>query len=535
MLPYGRSVNVCCRWLRGRNAPVLVSRGPVPRRGLAGVRRRRVCRGARILASLTQLARQDIGGAGECRPRPRSCAVLLQKLLVAAFDASTARRRLDPGSADRRGKLWRRSNVVSGSRRQTCLQFLLCARSELLRAPVRQVRRSVALVRVPGRRRVARSLRYASHQNRAADDAIGGFRQRLRRPVLRVCPAVPGCALVVQLRDVGRLQGADGLGGRQDLVPGVDTGVVRYDGTAAQTCLDALKDCSVFGIDGKPAACLALFTGTIGDGGTCALDAACVSGLCDQSQGCGACATRSGGGGACTINRDCEVGLSCVAGLCDLRPEPPLGVSCLDSFECGPQAFCPTPVADPTTWHCQARGGAGDPCVWEGSCLTGLRCTGKAPKWVCAVSPGAGDACIDSFSDDDCAPNLACVTDQNGASTCQPRVGLGAPCSQSGMCQGQDLRCADGSCALLGGKGATCFGVAESGKLECFPGLDCVGHVCVDMPVAGQPCDFRCDNATCVENVCVALASEGQACGDGCLNGLVCDDATGAALCTVCH
>ncbi len=320
-----------------------------------------------------------------------------------------------------------------------------------------------------------------------------------------------------------------------DLVPGVDTGVVRYDGTAAQTCLDALKDCSVFGIDGKPAACLALFTGTIGDGGTCALDAACVSGLCDQSQGCGACATRSGGGGACTINRDCEVGLSCVAGLCDLRPEPPLGVSCLDSFECGPQAFCPTPVADPTTWHCQARGGAGDPCVWEGSCLTGLRCTGKAPKWVCAVSPGAGDACIDSFSDDDCAPNLACVTDQNGASTCQPRVGLGAPCSQSGMCQGQDLRCADGSCALLGGKGATCFGVAESGKLECFPGLDCVGHVCVDMPVAGQPCDFRCDNATCVENVCVALASEGQACGDGCLNGLVCDDATGAALCTVCH
>ncbi len=69
--------------------------------------------------------------AGECRPRPRSCAVLLQKLLIAAFDASTARRRLDLGSADRRGKLWRRSNVVSGSRRQTCLQFL-CARCCLL-------------------------------------------------------------------------------------------------------------------------------------------------------------------------------------------------------------------------------------------------------------------------------------------------------------------------------------------------------------------------------------------------------------------
>ena len=68
---------------------------------------------------------------GECWPRPRSCAVLLQKLLIAAFDASTARRRLGLGSADRRGKLWRRSNVVSGSRRQTCLQFL-CARCCLL-------------------------------------------------------------------------------------------------------------------------------------------------------------------------------------------------------------------------------------------------------------------------------------------------------------------------------------------------------------------------------------------------------------------
>ncbi len=59
------------RWRAG-----LAGRGPVPRRGLAGVRRRRVSRGARTLASLTQLARQDIGGAGARRERRDRPAVL---------------------------------------------------------------------------------------------------------------------------------------------------------------------------------------------------------------------------------------------------------------------------------------------------------------------------------------------------------------------------------------------------------------------------------------------------------------------------
>jgi hypothetical protein len=206
-----------------------------------------------------------------------------------------------------------------------------------------------------------------------------------------------------------------------DLLAAVHNGTVLYDESKARACLNSLFGGScernrVF--DENSPECDTVFSGTIPDGGACAIDEQCISDSCNTPTCPDACCP-----GTCVGN--------------DPPPPPPrVGESCALNNDCI-DSYC-----DETTTTCVALKSAGTACQSSRECAEGSCPTASM---VCTTLPGPGEACTGSSSSACrdigyyCHPtNLVCTAYGLGGDTCSPQT---EPCSPIYTCDPATTTC----------------------------------------------------------------------------------------------
>ena len=159
------------------------------------------------------------------------------------------------------------------------------------------------------------------------------------------------------------------------LAAAIEAGKVKYDGTKLAQCYATFGDRSCdrttedgrgLGLNGD--ACDGAITGTVADGGACAIDEECLS--------------RS-----CTVPTCPD---ACCQGTCDpsvaSTGPAPLGGACETTSDCASGGYCATGV-------CTALLAAGATCAGTTECAYGLGCAGT-PR-TCKQLPTVGQACPD--------------------------------------------------------------------------------------------------------------------------------------------
>jgi hypothetical protein len=276
----------------------------------------------------------------------------------------------------------------------------------------------------------------------------------------------------------------------------ISNGKVKYDGTRAQACFDAVvaNGCRD---GGEPAACTELLDGTIAVGGDCASDFECQGGdtYCKSSGSCpGRCAARESAGGPCSTNDHCQAGLRC----------------------------------DREVGRCFAPAGAGDRCGGgsEPECGAGLFCLGEDKD---KSQPGNCRTISESFSGDSgegcffgaplCKADLRCIVEGVDTATgnittrCGTAASSGAACKIAipDMCPTGEY-CAvppqmlDGRCTKKPGAGAACAAQGDDPPEICASGLRCDGAVCRSRQKLGGSCqaDAVCYSEHCESGGCVS-------------------------------
>jgi hypothetical protein len=269
----------------------------------------------------------------------------------------------------------------------------------------------------------------------------------------------------------------------------IDTKRAAFDGAQAAACIAALGDRSCDSTSQAfrelPAACLAIVTGTVHEGGACAESFECISQTCNAPTTCadaccvGTCAGDTAPGFA-AIGEDCggagqcdpataycdQVALTCAA----LKPSGAVcesGVECAYGFDCGLAGTCITlPTLDQS-------------CT--GACRdAGTACS--AASHTCVKVGLVGDACDTTA---DCSPLYQCSTNKQ----CTAGIALGQPCTFTTLCAGRGAFCdiadgeTQGTCAQPKADGATCRNALECASdscdahsLTCQPQAICLGN-----------------------------------------------------------
>ncbi len=261
-------------------------------------------------------------------------------------------------------------------------------------------------------------------------------------------------------------------------------GTVAYDGTKAQSCLDAVSALNCDGLlERDQPECLAALDGRVALGGDCDLNEECKgSALCQSSTGTcpGKCVALLTTGQACGVDADCDSGLQC-------------------STE---TQLCVTPAA------------AGESCE-NGAppCGPGLLCLGKGDDTT-PKTPGV------------CRSAIAALNTEEGG-LCDPTAGT--LCRTGVSCVADSLDAASQTitwrCIKTGSylAGQTCkLGVPEacsSGNYcKTGKGLSAITGTCTATPDALQPCGTgfgaQCKaGAVCVaESFCENYAENGVGC-----------------------
>jgi hypothetical protein len=265
-----------------------------------------------------------------------------------------------------------------------------------------------------------------------------------------------------------------------DLVAAIEMGTVIYNGNNVQTCFDAIANATCDRTDeaGRvlPIECRAFTRGTLAADATCAIDAECISGTCQQT------------------SEICGMG-TCVG---DTPPsiEPHRnGSSCTSGTGCVSGSFC-----DPQSNICTTLKSAGESCYSgaENECAYGLGCAGtSASARTCKTLPGVNEPCLDGECRDDglwcnagtcmpiglagaaCSSSYACsqyYTCDFSTSTCKKLPSLGEACGgQTGNCLDENTYC-DSSLHCVASKpdGAACSSYAECQSLYCDATSTCV-------------------------------------------------------------
>jgi hypothetical protein len=230
-----------------------------------------------------------------------------------------------------------------------------------------------------------------------------------------------------------------------NLYAAIDAGVIDYDPSNAQRCLKALAalPCDTTAREAREPieACRRMLAGSREVGEECSFDLECASGSCDEP----VCPTDTCCTGTCLATRVAAVGAPCTA-----------DEECVEGAFCTRQGAC-TPLAT-----------QGQPCRLDANCAPRLLCIGatELEDGACREGPLLGGQC----------PYMRCAE-------------LGARCNAGGVC------------VPVGMPGAVCASDAECSQFTiCGP-----SNLCIDMPLLGQPCDFRCaGEAWCSMGRCVA-------------------------------
>lgn len=185
--------------------------------------------------------------------------------------------------------------------------------------------------------------------------------------------------------------------------------------------------------------------GKLADGAACGDDPQCTNSYCKKPAGqvCGVCSKRASAGASCTVEADCDYGLTCAGSVCV-------------SFG---MAGAP----------CDA----GHPCGLPNVCRNG----------TCAMPAGAGQSCTPSTGGGDC--------DQTAGLYCDPikntcvmaaYAGAGQPC---GYVNGTYTLCSGAGHCKLSGVTGTCVGPAADGAAcdstngpTCTSPAECVNGAC---------------------------------------------------------
>lgn len=288
---------------------------------------------------------------------------------------------------------------------------------------------------------------------------IAGYCQQLAQAQ---CEGQKRCRLISDAVDCTKRQALDDC--LAHWRPALAAGVVTYDGAAAASCLAKVREaeCS----DGFQStnrlmwsddACRSIVLGKAKKDetcGACGFGLGCLRGV----DGCGVCKDDGKGqlaplpveGEPCTSpivdGAGCQLGLSCVSGLCVV--EPALGEAC-DALPCRLGSSCVDHL-------CVAWGKAGMPCGPQ--CENGLACDANG---ICVVPQQPGT----------CAQNTDCAT----------------------------FSCVEGVCVNVQQEGMRC-----SAALRCDATLACVDAQCVKRAAIGEPCEpAGCAGlATCIDGVC---------------------------------
>lgn len=240
---------------------------------------------------------------------------------------------------------------------------------------------------------------------------------------------------------------AQSLAARRSVLEGiVANDNVVFDAAAAATCIEALSTAScvtnTFGFADTAAvdACDGVLTGSVANGGGCALAIECADTTAScfgtDENGCGGtCTPRAAIGEACTAS-DCVDGASCSEGVCvALRPFVAAGEACdpradvcVDGFQCIDEVCAAVNIAD-----------VGEACSQTEYCInqsTKNACVDD----VCTARPGVGDACTGA-----CDAEAAFCGDDG---VCAALGTTGAACDSSSACS-VELTCTDGACAAV--------------------------------------------------------------------------------------
>jgi hypothetical protein len=274
-------------------------------------------------------------------------------------------------------------------------------------------------------------------------------------------------------------------------VRAVTSGRLSYDAAQAVACLGTpwplLCDQGQLAPT-PPAVCASVFSGSLGDGGACYLDAECGAGRCVLSGRCpGYCQPMLAGpdGGAEGDACPCATGLTCAEGLCWGGADT--GGGCASAFDCQPGSYC-SPGHGSTCQPQIPECGACDENliesqnVWSGACTRGLFCRGLASlsdgglaSGVCVAPGGEGAPCVGGITPAQfagpvtgCLPGLDCI---GGVCALPP---------SSGSCLNDDTPCLVGTAACFIPT-SQCQAVSDSQctSASCAPGLSCVSGTCV--------------------------------------------------------
>jgi len=255
----------------------------------------------------------------------------------------------------------------------------------------------------------------------------------------------------------------------------VDMAKIKYSGTAAAACLDALanRSCDSTSQSSRVEAdaCAQLITGTRHNGEACAFDLECASQVCDVV--------------------DCDPSATCCVGTCAGEAAPPavgIGRSCA-SAPCAPGGFC-----ENASQTCAPLKPAGTACNFRDECAYGLECLG-----TCQALPALGEPCTELCRDEGTtcnATSLTCVQVMLAGGSCTPNalipecspvypcdatghcaagIPLGQPCSLGDLCAGDTAACdvaigqSSGMCSLPKPNGSPCSRDSVCQSALCDP------------------------------------------------------------------
>ena len=269
----------------------------------------------------------------------------------------------------------------------------------------------------------------------------------------------------------------------------VEAGVVTYDPIEAASCIDfiasaACTDLAIHDDFTAPQACAQFEHGTIATGSACDHDEACASSFCE--------AAADGPTYGTCLAGTCQPIELAVGGVCGQGyPACPGGSTCVEG-------------------ECRTPGAAGAQCYDSGECAAGLAC--DLDRGVCAPPVHEGEVCGPLPCAEAALDCLRTETDAGGnfVARCLRRVDRGADCrfgvsaiDSRALCK-RDLTCDTDT--------ATCVDLPSAGQPcewggACGPGATCVGSTCQPAFAAGAACitSDNCASGDCIQGVCQAV------------------------------
>lgn len=244
------------------------------------------------------------------------------------------------------------------------------------------------------------------------------------------------------------------------LLADVVYGAVEYDGSAAQSCVGALRAGECDGL--APAlsdveACREMFRGSTKVGDACLADGECEDGaFCDRSL--------------------CDGEDACCGGVCSREPvRAAIGEDC-SQRACVEGAYCDEggEDGDDALPRCRARRDNGEDCTSSRECKDGQRCSGEGEEGKCYILAKVGERCNPDL--DVACRSLDAWCDP-ATSTCVRLPGAGEPCADGDRCLDYAY-CDRGTCKVRPGEGGLC----PEGGPPCLGDLRCEGETCTPPP-----------------------------------------------------